>query len=327
MNHGKFVISLDFELMWGVIESRSIEGYGENILGVHKVIPRLLDIFNKYGIKGTFSTVGFLFFENKKTLLEYAPKNIPAYKYEKLSPYNGYMNKVGQNTAEDPWHFAAHLVKQILEQPQHELGTHTFSHYFCLEEGQTIEQFREDLKAAQKAASLYNVTLSSLIFPRNQFDASYLEVCKEEGIVCYRGNPDSWLYKERSNQQESNWRRALRLADAYVNISGHHCHTDDKIIKEQFPINLPGSRFLRPYNHRWKMFEWLRLQRIKKAMTHAAKTNTLFHLWWHPHNFGVNQEENFAFLEEILKHYQCLHTKYGFRSYTMTGLAQKLMNG
>ncbi len=326
MNHGKFVISLDFELMWGVIESRSIEAYGKNILGVHQVIPRLLDIFNKYSIKGTFSTVGFLFFEDKKTLLEFAPQHIPAYRYEKLSPYNGYMDKVGQNTAEDPYHFAPHLVKQIMEQPHHEMGTHTFSHYFCLEEGQTIDQFREDIRAAQKAASLYNITLTSLIFPRNQFNAAYLEVCKEEGLLCYRGNPVSWLYKERINAAENRWRRALRLVDAYINISGHHCHADESM-KAALPINIPGSRFLRPYSHKLKMFDWLRLRRIKKAMEHAAKTNGLFHLWWHPHNFGVNQDENFAFLEKILQHYQNLHEKYGFQSYTMTGLAQKLMHG
>lgn len=326
MNHGKFVISLDFELMWGVIESRSIEGYGKNILGVHKVIPGLLDIFNKYAVKGTFSTVGFLFFEDKKTLLQYVPQNIPAYRYTKLSPYNGYMDKVGQNKDEDPYHFGAHLVKQILEQPHHEIGTHTFSHYFCLEEGQTIEQFREDIKAAQKAASIYNIRLTSLIFPRNQFNAAYLQVCREEGLLCYRGNPDSWLYKERVKQAESRWRRALRLADAYINITGHHCHADE-VMKGELPVNIPASRFLRPYSDKLKMFDWLRLRRIKKAMDHAAKKNTLFHLWWHPHNFGINQEENFAFLEKILKHYEYLHEKYGFQSYTMTGLAQKLKNG
>lgn len=34
---GAFVISLDFELMWGVRDKRTIADYGRNILGVRRV--------------------------------------------------------------------------------------------------------------------------------------------------------------------------------------------------------------------------------------------------------------------------------------------------
>jgi hypothetical protein len=42
---GIFVISLDFELHWGVWDVTTKEKYGANILGVKEVIPRLLDLF------------------------------------------------------------------------------------------------------------------------------------------------------------------------------------------------------------------------------------------------------------------------------------------
>ena len=61
-------------------------------------------------------------------------------------------------------------------------------------------------------------------------------------------------------------------------------------------------------------------------MTHAAKNNLMYHLWWHPHNFGVDQDENFKFLEEILKHYQYLNKKYNFESITMSNLANEIKN-
>jgi hypothetical protein len=93
----------------------------------------------------------------------------------------------------------------------------------------------------------------------------------------------------------------------------------------KFPINIPSSRFLRPYDRKLEFIDWLRLRRIKKSMTHAAENNLMFHLWWHPHNFGINQLENFAFLEEILVHYRYLHEKYAFESYTMTELANELI--
>jgi len=42
MNHGgTFVISLDFELLWGVRDKRTVADYGANILGVRRVIPAI----------------------------------------------------------------------------------------------------------------------------------------------------------------------------------------------------------------------------------------------------------------------------------------------
>ena len=61
-------------------------------------------------------------------------------------------------------------------------------------------------------------------------------------------------------------------------------------------------------------------------MTFAAKNNLTYHLWWHPHNFGANMEENFKFLEKILQHYKFLNEKYNFQNYTMSSLAAKMKN-
>jgi hypothetical protein len=67
--------------------------------------------------------------------------------------------------------------------------------------------------------------------------------------------------------------------------------------------------------------EPLRMFRIKRAMTHAAKRGEVFHLWWHPHNFGIHQEENFKNLTKILEHYKKLQEKYGMQSASMKELA------
>jgi hypothetical protein len=63
--HGKFVISLDFELMWGMRDKHTVETYGKNIAAVHEIIPKLLEKFNSYNIKATFATVGFCFLKIK----------------------------------------------------------------------------------------------------------------------------------------------------------------------------------------------------------------------------------------------------------------------
>jgi hypothetical protein len=126
--------------------------------------------------------------------------------------------------------------------------------------------------------------LTSLVFPRNQFNDEYLKVCLELGVFCYRGNEHSWIYKAKDGHSESNFRRAFRLLDAYVNVSGHNCYSDESL-KNKMPINIPSSRLLRPFSNNLKFLENLRLERIKSGMTYAAKKNLTYHLWWHPHNW------------------------------------------
>ena len=322
---GKFIISLDFELMWGVRDIVTIDSYGQHIAGVHEAMPKMLACFQRHNIKATFATVGLLFFKTKEELLNNLPAKKPDYKNTRLSPYGNYMTQhLGNDHQSDHYHFAPELISMIKNSPGQEIGTHTFSHYYCLEEWQTVDDFREDLQAAISVAKKIGINITSIVFPRNQFNNNYLQVCKEAGIITYRNNEDSWLYNARSGEKESLLRRAFRLLDAYINLTGHHCYTEE-YMSATFPVNIPSSRFLRPHVARLQFLDWLRLQRIKKSMTYAAKNNLMYHLWWHPHNFGINQLENFAFLEEILVHYRYLKEKYSFSSYTMTELANELI--
>jgi|SRR5690348_10521992 len=152
MANGKFVISLDFELYWGVRDAVKLQDYKAQLRGVRKVIPLLLQLFKKYGINATFATVGFLFFKNKEELLSQLPCKKPAYQNDKLSPYLNWLDLQGTHEEEDPFHFAPELIDQIVESGQ-EIGSHTFSHYYCLEKGQTLETFKADLEAAKQIAS------------------------------------------------------------------------------------------------------------------------------------------------------------------------------
>lgn len=324
-NSGAFVISLDFEIMWGVRDKPDVRSYYlNNLLGVQQVIPALLRLFTDFEIHATFATVGMLFAATKQELLQYIPSVRPAYKNAALSPYNGHLEQVGPDEQEDTLHYAAHLIKQIQQTPHQEIGSHTFCHYYCLEPGQTVEAFEADLQAAVAIAAAKGITLKSLVFPRNQFNDSYLHTLKNQGFTSYRGNEQSWMYAAKSREAETVWRRLARIVDTYINISGHNCY-DWKALAKTGPLyNIPASRFLRPYNGVLKKFERYRLQRIKNDMTAAALQGAVYHLWWHPHNFGVNLQANLNFLKSILLHYQTLQQQYGFQSLTMSEVATKL---
>lgn len=319
---GILIISLDFELYWGVRNKKTLESCKENLLGVRSVVPLLLKLFNEYKIHATWATIGFLFFETQDELIKGLPIQKPNYVNSKLSPYN-HINNIGSNEKEDPFHYAPSLIKMITSFPYQEIGSHTLSHYYCLERGQNIDTFRDDLEAVVKAAKRYNLNIGSLAFPRNQFNNEYISICRKMGIKAYRGNESSWIYRARNEENESLLRRGLRLIDACFNISGHNSYSIDRIARD-FPFNIPSSRFLRPYSNRLKILGLLRLRRILSDLTYAAKKGLIYHLWWHPHNFGVNIDKNMTFLKKILDYYSNLREIYGMESLNMGELSHRL---
>ena len=310
MSKGIFTISLDFELFWGVRDHRTLENYGENIRNVHHVVPRLLELFSKYNVHCTWATVGFLFFNEKKEMMSYLPVQRPTYEKKDYDPYP-YLE---QNVLEKIYHFAPALIEQIRRIPGQEIGTHTFSHFYTLEKNTTIGQFQSDLRAAIAIAKEKGIEIKSIVFPRNQYSDEHIKACLEEGIKIYRGNALSGVYKPTSRENEKLFRKGTRFADAYINITGHHCHAIPAVSEI---INLPASRFLRPYDPKFKMFDGLKLRRIKQGIKFAAKHGLIYQLWWHPHNFGKYMNENFKFLEQVLEYYHQLNREGKIESQNM----------
>ena len=313
---GSFVISLDFELLWGVRDHADKESYGANILGARDAIPRLLELFGENDIHATWATVGFLFCKDKDELVDCLPEVQPSYSNPALSTYS-YLDDVGKNEKADPYYFGASLIDRIKQTPRQEIGTHTLSHCYCLEDGLTVEAFEADLIAAQRLASRRGITLRSIVFPRNQFGPEHLGACQRQGLTTYRGNPDSWAYRAAKGTEQTPMRRAFRLVDAYTGALGPQTfsrYTD--VI-----ANVPASRFLRPCFGRLAAFHPRHIATIKRGMTAAAKSGTGYHLWWHPHNFGRNLDANMDGLRQIVRHFTQLRTNDNMTSATMAEAA------
>ena len=223
------------------------------------------------------------------------------------------INEIGKDYEEDPYHFGLPMIEAIAKVKGQEIATHTFSHYYCLEKGQTISNFEKDLDAAIQIADQLKFSTESIVFPRNQYNDDHLNLLHKKGIKSFRGNEMHWMYRPRSRAEETKLRKLARLIDAYFKISGDNTH----LLTQKKPINIPSSRFLRPFDPRLNFLESLRLNRICNEMTYAAKHNRLYHLWWHPHNFGKHIDENFAFLKKILEHFSNLKEKYHFQSLNM----------
>ena len=102
-------------------------------------------------------------------------------------------------------------------------------------------------------------------------------------------------------------------------MTGHNSYKLDQV-KHSIPFNIPASRFLY-WHSKLKKLETLRLKRILADLIYAAKWGEIYHLWWHPHNFGVNLNENIQFLEKIFKYFHHLKRNYKIISLNMSELA------
>lgn len=131
---GALVISLDFELHWGVRDHMKADGpYSRNLFGARSAVPRMLSLFREFDVAATWATVGFLFARNRDELMDFSPSERPRYHNVQLDPFH---ESIGRNEAEDPLHFAPSLLETIRATDRQEIASHTFSHYYCLEPGQ-----------------------------------------------------------------------------------------------------------------------------------------------------------------------------------------------
>ena len=315
---GTLIVSLDFELFWGMLEVFTLEQYQDNVLGGKKAIPQLLELFRKYGIHATWATVGYLFAENKEELKTFFPERTmrPSYLDKRLDPY-AYLDTIGDNETQAPCFYCPDLIRLVAETPGQEIGSHTFCHYYCWAQGQTVAQFEEDMKAAKAIAGAKGYDVTSVVLPRNQCAPEYTKVLSKLGYTAFRDLENDWVHRKVPVRILE---RACILLDAYLPMTkGSYIPR-----KENGIWNLTGSKMYRPIMPRLRALEGLKMRRLKRQMLRAAKRGETYHLWWHPHNLGVDTQANMAQLEEIFRYYEKLKVKYGMQSLNMREAVEQL---
>jgi hypothetical protein len=263
-----------------------------------------------------------LFAENRDVLSKFRPSILPEYLDRRLSPYD---EVVGHNERDDPLHFAPSLIDLVSKAPRQEIGTHTYSHYFCGEAGQTRSSFEADIAAAVAIAASRGISLRSIVLPRNQFNPDYADVLLANGITAFRGNPGTWMWRFRDNVQGNRWwKRAGRFSDAYFPLGGGELIRWDSILQSNGLCDVRASHVLKPYRFNRGSLSALHVRRIRRAIRSAAGSGTLCHLWWHPHNFGRFQEQNLRMLRSILEEFRRCQARYGMRSLNMNEVDQRV---
>jgi len=320
VTQGSFTISLDFELHWGVRDVVSVSEKRDHFLRARDAIPHMLGIFKEHEVHATWATVGFLFARDKRHLLDHLPELRPTYANRRFDPYS-FLDEIGEDERSDPFHYAPSLLHAIAEVSGQEIASHTFSHYYCLEEGQTEQAFEADLRAAAAIGEPFGKVIEALVFPRGQYNPGYDSALERLGVRTYRVPPTFYPYRPCRVDDENLAQRGLRLLDSYVPIGGSH--SDRPSPDPSGAVPLRAGLFLRPYSRARRQLESMRMQRIKRAMRDAARRGRNFHLWWHPHNFGTHTRKNLAIMREALGEYRVLRERHGWPSRNMGEAAQE----
>jgi peptidoglycan/xylan/chitin deacetylase (PgdA/CDA1 family) len=316
---GALVISLDFELHWGMRDhvGRTSPAFAD-LAGSRQVVADLADLFADRGIRATWATVGFLFASTGAELSGYLPERRPSYRRQEFDPYS---ERVGEDEAADPEHLAGSLVDLLASTPGQEVASHTFSHYYCLEDGQHEEELRADLASAQAIAGLRGLELTSLVLPRNQWNPHYAAAVLESGFTCIRGPQPSRGHQAQRHDDQGLATRAARLVDTYAGLSPPPTTPWESVRGEDGLSDIPASAFLRPYSPRRRQLEALKLHRMVSGMRDAARRQRIFHVWWHPHNFARHPRQCFELLGQLLDEFDQLADQEGMRSMTMRDVA------
>ena len=82
----KFIISLDYELLWGMLDVKNLDKCISNVRGETNAIPKMLDLFEKYNIGVTWAIVGMTLCENYDEWRSFKPQQIPKYKKRANQP-------------------------------------------------------------------------------------------------------------------------------------------------------------------------------------------------------------------------------------------------
>jgi peptidoglycan/xylan/chitin deacetylase (PgdA/CDA1 family) len=319
---GALVISLDFELHWGMRDRMAADASStSSLVRSRELVPRLASAFARRGVRATWATVGFLFASTGDELSGASPAVRPRYADPTLDPY---LEAVGNDEDDDPLHLAGSLVDAVAAEPGQEIGSHTFSHYYCLEEGQDEAAFEADLVAAQDLARRHGRELRSLVLPRNQWNPAYTGAVVRAGFSSIRGPQPTWAHRARSGDETTVATRGLRLVDTYAGLSAPPTTSWDDVVtgvERDGLADVPASAFLRPYSPSRRSLEPLRLRRLTAGIRDAARRSRIFHLWWHPHNFADHPDESFELLDRVLDEAERLGRSDGLRMLSMGDVA------
>lgn len=314
-----FLVSIDTEMAWGVHDEGpdAVRGLGPSrALDEREIIGSLLGAFQRHRIPATWAVVGHLFLDSCRWTAGRTHHELVRPDYEW---YDGDWLALdpASDIDTDPLWYGTDIVEMIKSAlPEQEIGSHSFSHLIAGDPGCSVAAFASDLAACEAAASGRGVTLNSFVFARNSI--GHVEVLAAHGYNSYRGHrPTAFAHRGPIAGM------AARAIDRLSPRAG------SAVFPERVGAlwNLPATNFYGPWRRRrWLPFgSWV--DRQIRRLEIAARTRSLYHLWFHPQDLLVDTDLALRGLEQILERAASLRDQGVLQTLTMGQLAASLDHG
>lgn len=306
MTGGTVVISIDAELMWGFhdlgrVPVKRVEHARESWINI-------LDVLENYSIPATWAVVGHLFLDSCTGHHESHPAGNDWFKRD----------PGGRCTSDSLW-FGRDLIEAILDSSlNHEIGSHSFSHFIFDENEANHEIAEAELRLAHEAATELDLKLRSFVFPRNQI--GFRRLLAEYDYQSYRGlAPQRW-----GNALLT--RKLAKLVTFSFGISSPPIVTPE--IDEYGLVNIPASMFLYTFEG---PIAWITgtysqdpvVRQVENGLLELKdRPEGVLHLWLHPNN--LTSERDLERLTEVVATIAEYIDKFDISISTMFEVAQQV---
>ena len=315
LERGVFVLSLDFELIWGTLDLFGPQGFRRACeIERAQVVDRLLALLAEFEVPATWCVLGHLFLERCQPVAGVAHPEIPRPAHA-WRPGDWFADDSGGDEATRPLFYGRSLVEKIRACPTpQEIGGHSFSHVIFGDAGCSRATAEAELKASLAAAAELGLTLRSFAFPRNS--VGHLDLLQQNGFTCFRGPGPAWYERDDAPGPIG------RLAHLWDVARAAPPPGVRPVPALPGLWNIPGSMIYFPTHgvRRLVPIE-RRVRRAEAGLAAAARDRSVFHLWFHPTNLADHPDPMFAGLRAIFARARALAERGELELVAMGALA------
>jgi hypothetical protein len=310
----QFVISIDLEMSWGSVhhgQPHDDAPYRTE----REIVADVLELMERHRIAATWAIVGHLFLSacastNGHPHPEVTP---PEYPWLDMAWYD--LDPTSDVVTSPTW-YGPDLVTAVRNCPQpQEIGSHSFGHLIAGDPACSEAAFRSDTAAAKAVAVAEDIELRSYVYPRNSI--GHLDELAAAGFTSFRGNtPDRF-------PGHTGWRRkAAAAVDMVYPLSSATVHA----VRHGDLVDVPQTYLFDPASstaERLGTKVWSRL--VRRRLRHAVRTGSLFHLWFHTHNFAPRRERARVAMDDLFREARTHIDAERLENLTMGEVADRLM--
>ena len=280
----KIVISFDFELGWGVLDSplwrqRQDSGVYEKL---RPIVKKLADYFEENSVRTTWASVGAMFETDTGNIkTEHLPEG-----------YRRDVETFLTNADSQTWN-ALDIVDMLKDKSSIEVASHTYSHIYSSYPGTKVEhQLKDSQLSVDILEHVFKRQMKSIIYPRDQID--YRREIFEALKLQYRINPSFFKQNSAAN-------RLMRGAKSFlVGVPQSDVYIGSKMECAQV-----GSLYFNWVGGKYEAIKKTNLLLSLNKLKKQVKSETgLYHIWLHPFNLSESSlvlEEFYKFIGELLE--------------------------